>query len=47
MRSQEAVSAFPTLLLLFGKEDATTVIPIVLGHFSLLPLYVYDPGVYF
>lgn len=46
-RSQEAVSAFPTLLLLFGKEGATTVVPTVLGYFPLLPLYVYDSGVYF
>lgn len=45
---QEAVSAFPTLLLLFGKEVATARVPVALGHFSpLLPRCVYDSGVYF
>jgi len=47
-RSREAVSAFPALLLLFGKEVATAVVPVALGHFSpLLPQCVYDSGVCF
>lgn len=46
--SQEAGSAFPILLLLFRKEVAATVALLALGHCSpLLPLYVYNSGVYF
>lgn len=47
-KESRAISAFPMLLLLFGKEVATVVVLIALGHFSpLLLLYVYDSGVYF
>lgn len=45
---RQGVSAFPALLLLFGKEVATVVVPVALGHFSpLLPQCVYDSGVCF
>lgn len=41
-RSQEAHSAFPTLLLLFGKEVATAAAPVAPGYCSAPP----PPNVY-